>query len=478
MKDFNFLFSNSVQGESDLTRYCPRDAFEMPLTCPRHLFCKMLILSMLLFLGIGNMWGTATAKLIWNSGTNAGSNYYFEATSGSITDVLSFSCTKNSSSTSPAYNSSDHQLRLYYNSNKADGNGNYITITAASGVTFTGFTINSTTAPTTKYSVNGGALTNITLTANTDASVSGLSCNSIRIQNCNTTSTQLRIKYIIVTYTTPDPCTITWHVNGSTTTAGSPTTSSTTGNKVTALPTAPTSAACDGSKVFVGWTETPIVGTTNTKPSDLFTTAAGAPTLTQAATHYYAVFADEEEEVSSKSYSFTISYSDFNQTSYAANDGSHSSTATATDASGAEMSVNWSSSNVMRGTGTNSSKIQFRNTPGYIYNTTDLNSITDVSVSGGSNVVTYQNSTSNPTSNGTPKKYFRVGRSSGTGYASSITVTFAKTTTVITYSNYATSCYTPLGTINGSISLSKGKRTDSPKQNQTQDNSYVWQKIG
>lgn len=59
MRNLNFLFSNSVQGESDLTRYCPRDAFEMPLTCPRHLFYKMLILSMLLFLGIGNVWGTA-----------------------------------------------------------------------------------------------------------------------------------------------------------------------------------------------------------------------------------------------------------------------------------------------------------------------------------------------------------------------------------------------------------------------------------
>ena len=50
MRNLNFLFSNSVQGESDLTRYCPRDAFEMPLTCPRHLFYKMLILSMLLMI--------------------------------------------------------------------------------------------------------------------------------------------------------------------------------------------------------------------------------------------------------------------------------------------------------------------------------------------------------------------------------------------------------------------------------------------
>ena len=50
MRNLNFLFSNSGQGESYLTRYCPRDAFEMPLTCPRHLFHKLLILSMLLMI--------------------------------------------------------------------------------------------------------------------------------------------------------------------------------------------------------------------------------------------------------------------------------------------------------------------------------------------------------------------------------------------------------------------------------------------
>ena len=53
---------------------------------------------------------------------------------------------------------------------------------------------------------------------------------------------------------------------------------------------------------------------------------------------------------------------------------------------------------------------------------------------------------------------------------------YKETTTPSYFSN--PTCCTPLGTINGSISLSKGKRTDSPKQNQTQDNSYVWQKIG
>jgi len=56
------------------------------------------------------------------------------------------------------------------------------------------------------------------------------------------------------------------------------------------MPTNPTTEACDGSKVFVGWTATPIVGTQNTAPTDLFLTPAGAPTVDKNTT-FYAVFA-------------------------------------------------------------------------------------------------------------------------------------------------------------------------------------------
>ena len=89
MRNLNFLFSNSVQGESDLTRYCPRDAFEMPLTCPRHLFCKMLILSMLLMvIGVGNVWGAETLKTTC-VGTGSGYGTRRTATYNSIGWVLS-----------------------------------------------------------------------------------------------------------------------------------------------------------------------------------------------------------------------------------------------------------------------------------------------------------------------------------------------------------------------------------------------------
>ena len=84
MRNLNFLFSNSVQGESDLTRYCPRDAFEMPLTCPRHLFHKVLILSMLLIaIGVGCAWGAATSGTFYKitATGNLTTGYYIIAAS-------------------------------------------------------------------------------------------------------------------------------------------------------------------------------------------------------------------------------------------------------------------------------------------------------------------------------------------------------------------------------------------------------------
>ena len=88
----------------------------------------------------------------------------------------------------------------------------------------------------------------------------------------------------------PRPKNVTWVVNEEETTAGSPTTKVKSGEKVTTLPTAPTSSDCDGSKVFVGWSASEIDGEDDDAPTDLFTTAAGAPTVTEDVT-YYAVFA-------------------------------------------------------------------------------------------------------------------------------------------------------------------------------------------
>ena len=146
----------------------------------------------------------ACATAVWSeevtitfaSGTNSNATYYFQNTSGSITNVLSFSTAKNSSSTTPAYNSSNSELRLYYHSGGAGGS---ITITAEDGVTITGFVLTTSTTPSTKYIAGDGSATDMSYT-NKVATVNNLSCSSLKIQNCNKSNTQLRIKSIKVIY--------------------------------------------------------------------------------------------------------------------------------------------------------------------------------------------------------------------------------------------------------------------------------------
>ncbi len=141
------------------------------------------------------VWG-AEVTITFATGTNSNGTYYFQSISGRITDVLSFSSAKNSSSTNPAYNSNNSELRLYYHSG---GSGGSITITAEDGVTITGFVLTTSTTPTTKYTAGTGSATAVSYTDN-EATVNDLSCSSLKIQNCNTSNTQLRIKSIKVIY--------------------------------------------------------------------------------------------------------------------------------------------------------------------------------------------------------------------------------------------------------------------------------------
>ena len=124
----------------------------------------------------------------------------------------------------------------------------------------------------------------------------------------------------------------------------------------------------------------------------------------------------------------SIDRTDTTGTSYANYDGSHATTIEGD--SGAQ--VVWQSSNVMANNG-----LQFRSTPGYIYNTTpitDRNSqacILSITVTAhAQNTGQYKvfyGTTPNPTTSETLSsgdKYFRIQRSSGTFNASSITVTW------------------------------------------------------
>ena len=166
--------------------------------------CKTRYLALLtvsLFTCVG-AWGACnTYTLGWGAASGSSGTYTnFTATSGSVSNLLSFSTAKNNSGTNPAYNSTNKQLRLYYHSG---GNGGSITITPVDGVTITGFVMTCATAPSVKYTVDGGTATSVTASSKvytvSDGSIAATS--SLKIQNVNTSNTQLQISTIQISYT-------------------------------------------------------------------------------------------------------------------------------------------------------------------------------------------------------------------------------------------------------------------------------------
>ena len=83
---------------------------------------------------------------------------------------------------------------------------------------------------------------------------------------------------------------VSWMVNGSPYSAGTPTTTVADGSKVSQLPTAPANI---NEYKFVGWTTSPITTNQSTAPSVLFTSAADAPAV-KADVVYYAVYASQD----------------------------------------------------------------------------------------------------------------------------------------------------------------------------------------
>lgn len=83
---------------------------------------------------------------------------------------------------------------------------------------------------------------------------------------------------------------ITWKVNGSTYSVGSPTTVVADGEKVAQLPTPPSDVE---DNKFVGWTTTEITSKQSSAPSVLFTSVSDAPIVTSDAV-YYAVYASQD----------------------------------------------------------------------------------------------------------------------------------------------------------------------------------------
>lgn len=199
------------------------------------------------------------------------------------------------------------------------------------------------------------------------------------------------------------------------------------------LPTS--SAATCGGKTLVGWS-TVTVAATDTKPTTNFYDA-GSSVLLGASQKFYAVFA---ELGAAKEFAFDITPSDFNTTSYAANNGEHISTATATDASGAERDVKWVSNQVYKNSGT----MQWQGGNGYIYNSTDLGTVNSVTItenSGNSGTFsTYYGTAAQPSegSAGSNKGYFKTKVGSSVGKTDNIHVVF----TAPSLSNFSTTCCT------------------------------------
>ena len=152
-------------------------------------------------------------------------------------------------------------------------------------------------------------------------------------------------------------------------------------------------------------------------PSD-----ANANTASEAGTATVTTGADPNAGGSGekKTYTLTITKENFNSTSYSANNGEHTTTAKAAD--GSTMQVTWVSNQVMN----QNSTMQWQKDKGYIYNSTDLGTVTDVTIdSTGGTFTTYKGSSAQPTSNGAGG-YFQIKVGNATGKVNSITVTFEK----------------------------------------------------
>lgn len=128
-----------------------------------------------------------------------------------------------------------------------------------------------------------------------------------------------------------------------------------------------------------------------------------------------------------KTYTLTInSIAKDGANSYANCAGDYVYTATASDSSTMDVTVNFA--NTMNGTGDNSGKLQLRKSAdgaGTIFNKTDLGTITSISYTGTNNIAsTYKGTAQEPSSDGSGG-YFKIVNGSKVSYVS-ITITFEK----------------------------------------------------
>ncbi len=123
-------------------------------------------------------------------------------------------------------------------------------------------------------------------------------------------------------------------------------------------------------------------------------------------------------------YKLTITASDFNTTSYAANNNEKTSTAVCTTDATKKFEVKWTSNQVMK----NGDNMQWQKSGGYLYNSTNLGTIKSVTVtSSGGTFTTYYGTSEHPTSGTTVGNgFFTVKVGNATGTSSKVEVVFEK----------------------------------------------------
>lgn len=121
-------------------------------------------------------------------------------------------------------------------------------------------------------------------------------------------------------------------------------------------------------------------------------------------------------------YSLTIETSDFNTTSYAANNGSHTKNAVDVNNSSNTLEIEWYSNQVYQ----NSNVMQWQKNNGYIYNITEMGTINSVTVnSTAGTFTTYYGSTQAPSTNTTVGGgFFQTKVGNATGMTTSIVINF------------------------------------------------------
>lgn len=468
MTNFNFLFSNSVQGESDLTRYCPRDAFEMPLTCPRHLFCKMLILSMLLMvIGVGNVLGaTVTYTHDFTKTISSGDNTLSTITwtASSLTNVGD-------------YNSSNYKGVQIGTSSKAGA----ITLTsknnwgAQTGTSFYGYTkvkkvyvwMNSGGSGTVSATVTigGKSATSDGTTVSKNSSASSQRSGTTKVTYTPAADGKTGAIVITVTKGTasaaagylcaiqveceePDVSyNVDWYVGGTRT-------KQETGVSSGTPPSVADNAlggSCSSLK-FLGWSETNIGSTPDDAPDDLFS-SDDVPSLTGNKT-FYAVFGEASYDtdgtpVKTQTHlydTWTYSGTTTDKTSYRLFGNNAYVQTDAFDLSGlVKVTVYGGYFGDSGATG-----ISIKDASGNNWKTGNVsgNSQTKANeFTGGSSL--------------TGTKTLRIYSTSGNGSTTGVRISKVEIYTYpMEYSNCVTTCCTPLGTINGSINLIQRKQSE------------------